>query len=309
MTPTKLLLGQILAVFAIVILGVWFATEWCAAQLDFQARLGAPWFGLVGLQVYFPWRLFEWWYAYDAYAPQLFNEAGGIAASSGIVGCAVAIIGSLWRARQTRLVTTYGSSRWATTREIDAAGLFRPAGVFLGRVGGQYLRHDGPEHVMAFAPTRSGKITATGFAAVAFTVGKSRPEAPIETARMALAFLPTSPVGALVKPVPRRFIPSAKFGEVDASTAAFSARFAPLRWPDALFERTVRPCAFLAASLIVAAPVEPALAALTAAFPAALGRADIVSAGFADLADREARSDPLVERTAIVLSAALHNAL
>lgn len=27
MTPTKLLIGQILVVFAIVILGVWFATE------------------------------------------------------------------------------------------------------------------------------------------------------------------------------------------------------------------------------------------------------------------------------------------
>src|SRR5690606_38816822 len=27
----------------------------------------------------------------------------------------------------------------------------------LGRLGGRYLRHDGPEHVMAFAPTRSGK--------------------------------------------------------------------------------------------------------------------------------------------------------
>ena len=29
--------------------------------------------------------------------------------------------------------------------------------MFLGRHGDDYLRHDGPEHVMAFAPTRSGK--------------------------------------------------------------------------------------------------------------------------------------------------------
>jgi type IV secretion system protein VirD4 len=35
--------------------------------------------------------------------------------------------------------------------------LFRATGVFLGRLGNRYLRHDGPEHVMAFAPTRSGK--------------------------------------------------------------------------------------------------------------------------------------------------------
>jgi len=157
LTPTKLLIGQILVVFAIVILGVWFATEWCAAQLDFQARLGTPWFELIGVPVYFPWQLFVWWYAYDAYAPLLFDEAGGIAASSGLMGCAVAVLGSLWRARQNRFVSTYGSSRWATTREIAAAGLFRPAGVFLGTIGRRYLRHDGPEHVMAFAPTRSGK--------------------------------------------------------------------------------------------------------------------------------------------------------
>src|SRR6185312_327222 len=157
MTPTKLLIGQIALVFAIVIAGLWFATEWCASQLEYQPRLGAPWFEVLSVPFYYPWRLFQWWYAYDAYAPTLFNEAGGIAASSGLMGCTVAIAGSLWRARQNQHVTTYGSSRWANTGEIEAAGLFRPAGVLLGRVRAQYLRHDGPEHVMAFAPTRSGK--------------------------------------------------------------------------------------------------------------------------------------------------------
>src|SRR3984893_11838892 len=157
MTPTKLLIGQILIVFAIVVAGVWFATQWCAAELGFQPTLGAPWFALIGIPVYYPWRLFEWWYAYDAYAPELFNRAGAVAASSGFMGCAVAIVGSLWRARQSRLVTTYAPSRGATKREVEAAGLFRTAGVLLGRLGSRYLRHDGPEHVLAFAPTRSGK--------------------------------------------------------------------------------------------------------------------------------------------------------
>ncbi len=45
----------------------------------------------------------------------------------------------------------------ATSREIDRAGLTGETGVFLGSHRGRYLRHDGPEHVMAFAPTRSGK--------------------------------------------------------------------------------------------------------------------------------------------------------
>jgi type IV secretion system protein VirD4 len=157
MTPTKLLIGQILVVFAIVILGVWGATQWAASMLGYQAQLGPAWTFIVGWPVYRPWQLFEWWYWYEAYAPHVFDKAGMLAGASGFMGCAAAIIGSLWRARQTRMVTTYGSSRWATRREVEGAGLFRPAGVFLGRLGGRYLRHDGPEHVMAFAPTRSGK--------------------------------------------------------------------------------------------------------------------------------------------------------
>ncbi|OIR00497.1 conjugal transfer protein TraG [mine drainage metagenome] len=157
MTPTKLLIGQIIIVFAITIVGVWSATQWCASMLGFQPQLGPPWIVLFGWPVYEPWRLFPWWYHYDAYAPQIFDKAGMLAGASGFMGCAAAIVGSLWRARQSRLVTTYGSSRWAMKREIERAGLFRAAGVFLGRYGDEYLRHDGPEHVMAFAPTRSGK--------------------------------------------------------------------------------------------------------------------------------------------------------
>ncbi|MCC6915628.1 MAG: IncP-type conjugal transfer protein TraG, partial [Rhodospirillaceae bacterium] len=157
MTPTKFLVGQIAVVFAIVIAGVWVATQMAAANLGYQPRLGAPWFMALSLPIYYPWRLFEWWYAYDAYAPQVFDRAGLLAGSSGFLGCIVAVIGSLWRARQGVLATTYGSSRWATRTDIERAGLFRTAGVFLGRSGASYLRHDGPEHVMAFAPTRSGK--------------------------------------------------------------------------------------------------------------------------------------------------------
>jgi type IV secretion system protein VirD4 len=157
MTPTKFLIGQILIVFAIVTGAVWGATQWAAAALQFQPRLGPAWFAIAGYPVYLPWRLFEWWYAYEAYAPAVFNRAGVIAASGGLVGVVVAIAGSLWRARQNQLVTTYGSSRWATKPEIARSGLHDDRGVFLGRLKDRYLRHDGPEHVMCFAPTRSGK--------------------------------------------------------------------------------------------------------------------------------------------------------
>ncbi|MDA5193706.1 conjugal transfer protein TraG [Govanella unica] len=157
MTPGKLLIGQVIVVFSIVIGTIWGTTQWTAHALGYQPRLGTPWFSLAGYPVYLPWRLFEWWYAYEAYAPRLFNRAGAMAAMGGLSGAGVAIAGSLWRARQGRRSTTYGSSRWARLSELKTAGLLGPRGLFLGVFKDHYLRHDGPEHVICFAPTRSGK--------------------------------------------------------------------------------------------------------------------------------------------------------
>jgi len=157
MTPTKLLVGQILIVIAIILATIWAATQWVAGQLGNQPELGPPWFLLFGTPVYHPWSLFPWWFSFEAYAPAIFDRAGMIAAGGGFVGCGAAVIGSLWRARQSRHLTTYGSARWATRRDVARAGLLQPRGTVVGRLGDLDLRHDGPEHVLAFAPTRSGK--------------------------------------------------------------------------------------------------------------------------------------------------------
>ena len=157
MTATKILWGQILTVFAIVLTTTWSATQWTAWRLGFQAQLGTPWFDLVGLWVYPPPAFFWWWYFYDAYAPRIFLEGALIAVSGGFVSIAVAIGMSVWRAREAAYAETYGSARWANADEVKAAGLLGPDGVMLGRLDGEYLRHDGPEHVLCFAPTRSGK--------------------------------------------------------------------------------------------------------------------------------------------------------
>jgi len=157
MHATTVLYGQVLVVLALTLSGVWSATQWTAAALGYQARLGAPWFELLGIPVYHPWRLFEWWFVFDAYAPEVFNVGGSIAAFSSLLALVVAIGMAIWRARQARRVTTYGSARWADADEVRKAGLTQPAGVFLGQFDEQYLRHEGPEHVLTFAPTRSGK--------------------------------------------------------------------------------------------------------------------------------------------------------
>ncbi|RUW46524.1 conjugal transfer protein TraG [Mesorhizobium sp. M1A.F.Ca.ET.072.01.1.1] len=157
MSATKILWGQILTVFLIVLSTTWMATQWTAWRLGFQAGLGPPWFELAGLPVYYPPALFWWWYFYDAYAPNLFVEGGLIAVSGGFLSIVVAIGMSVWRAREAKNIVTYGSARWAERREVEAAGLLGADGVVLGRYDRHYLRHDGPEHVLCFAPTRSGK--------------------------------------------------------------------------------------------------------------------------------------------------------
>ena len=163
-SATGILFGQIFVVLTTALGGVWAATQWTAAALGHQPQLGSPWLKLSGVPVYEPWKLFEWWYFYDAYAPKVFERGGLIAASSGLVATGTAIAMAVWRSRMSRRVTTYGSARWAERDEVTKAGLTHPAGVFLGllrdkeaRATALYLRHDGPEHVMAFAPTRSGK--------------------------------------------------------------------------------------------------------------------------------------------------------
>ncbi len=157
MSATKILWGQILIVFLIVLSTTWGATEYVAWSLGFQAQLGPPWFVLFGWPFYHPPAFFWWWFSYDAYAPEIFTQGAFIAASGGFIAIAVAIGMSVWRAREAKDVATYGSARWAEKEEVKAAGLLDPDGVVLGRYEREYLRHDGPEHVLCFAPTRSGK--------------------------------------------------------------------------------------------------------------------------------------------------------
>ena len=157
MSGTRVLWGQIAVVFTIVLAMTWAATQWTAWRLGFQPQLGTPWFDLAGWPVYYPPAFFWWWYAFDAYAPGIFIEGAVIAASGGLISIAVAILMSIIRAREARNIETYGSARWAEDREIRTAGLLGPDGVVLGKHERDYLRHDGPEHVLCFAPTRSGK--------------------------------------------------------------------------------------------------------------------------------------------------------
>jgi type IV secretion system protein VirD4 len=157
MTTARTYAVQTGTALLVVVTSLWAATQWAAAMLAYQPALGAPLLDLVLIKLYAPWQLFAWWLAFDAQAPDVFARAGAVAALGGVAAGLVAIGGAARQGHRRSTPATYGSARWADSSDVRKAGLLGRDGVVLGLYGGRYLRHRGPEHVLAVAPTRSGK--------------------------------------------------------------------------------------------------------------------------------------------------------
>jgi len=162
-----------LAALAVVV-GLVSATQYVASEFAYQAALG----GNLG-HVYWPWAIFEWWHQWYARYPNAFMRAGSIGIMAGGVPLLVLVIVKMVKANSSKAnAYLHGSARWANQSDIEAAGLLpqRPnalqrmlgksaqsnggvyVGAWLDKQGRQhYLRHSGPEHVLCYAPTRSGK--------------------------------------------------------------------------------------------------------------------------------------------------------
>ena len=144
-------------VIAGLVLGQWAVSQWLAELFAGQAALGRPWFHVGDAAIYAPWA----WVRWARHLPALYLER---LRSAVLLAVAVPLlvpgVARIWNRRPDG----HGSARWAKRRDLVRAGLFgavRRGGVYVGawrRKGrAHYLRHDGPEHVLAFAPTRSGK--------------------------------------------------------------------------------------------------------------------------------------------------------
>lgn len=169
--------GKLLPGLAVLSLGsgLQAATQFFASDMRYQAVLGAQ----LGHDLYAPWAIVQWALKWYPHYPDAFVRAGGLGVTITSVGLIGVLVCKMVAANTSRPNDyLHGSARWAEKKDIQEAGLLPPArrwhellrgrqpaassGVYVGAwqdKGGKlhYLRHDGPEHVLTCAPTRSGK--------------------------------------------------------------------------------------------------------------------------------------------------------
>ncbi len=152
--------GTICILFTIFFWGVvvfLMMTNWIGEFYDFHSDLGLP-VEIFGVYVYTPLAVMSW-------PLELWTVAEReLIIQKALTSFVVPIfLISIFIVRQTSgaIKDLHGSAKWATRKDIRDIGYFEGKGVYVGGWwdGNQqlYLRHDGPEHVLCFAPTRSGK--------------------------------------------------------------------------------------------------------------------------------------------------------
>lgn len=149
----------IVLVFVALLSGFWAATQFFAWQMHFQAALGPHM-----QHVYYPWRILQWALAWYQQYPALFIQAGSAGVLASSILLVMALVGrGMASNKATPNEFLHGSARWATAEDMAKASLFNTDGVYVGgwedpKTGKlTYLRHNGSEHLLCIAPTRSGK--------------------------------------------------------------------------------------------------------------------------------------------------------
>ena len=146
------------------------ATQFVAYRLEYQPALGRPLFRYQLHSVYQPFAWAPWVFRYSSSADpriRLPLLSGALIVVGGATLTVFFVYGmNLRRAKRlsANAEDLHGSARWASQADIESTGLLdAQQGVYVGGWYNRraerlrYLRHNGPEHVLAFAPTRSGK--------------------------------------------------------------------------------------------------------------------------------------------------------
>jgi type IV secretion system protein VirD4 len=151
----------------LALLGAQLTTQWLAHRLGYQPALGAPLARTIVGPLYTPWSALAWTEQLGT-TPAALELAGGADAALNltVVAAALGAVAALIRRRRSytnRASELHGSARWATRDDIEQTGLLDTRGVIVGRWHDtsanrvRWLRTDGPEHMLLFAPTGSGK--------------------------------------------------------------------------------------------------------------------------------------------------------
>ncbi|HLH02755.1 MAG TPA: type IV secretory system conjugative DNA transfer family protein [Bryobacteraceae bacterium] len=145
------------------------ATQFIARRFDYQPGLGKPIAQLGHVYIYqpFAWMLWGWRNSTsrDQQVRRPLFEGEMIVFAGSFLSIALFYVVTNRRSRKlsANAEDLHGSARWQTEEDVKNTGLLESTqGVYIGGWSGdgshiRYLRHNGPEHVLAFAPTRSGK--------------------------------------------------------------------------------------------------------------------------------------------------------
>jgi type IV secretion system protein VirD4 len=157
--------------FLFVVAGTSFVTtQYMARALSYTSALGEPWI-IMGRSVYPPTKAWLWVYGLLASGSRSnFTLTWAAFLSTGLFFGTAILVFSFFAGSRGTLSNVHGSARWAKKEDLIDAGLLPGEGVLPTEVsvytGGYYdaatkrllyLTHGGPEHILAFAPTRSGK--------------------------------------------------------------------------------------------------------------------------------------------------------
>src|SRR5258707_12158128 len=142
---------------ASLLTGAFTASELFALSTRFSGSLGEHYFYLSP-----PCAIATWWSKSRTNAPALFTQPLQVGGALAVILCLAYTIHVVTRWRSLREYSDiHGSARWAKRSDIKEAGLINQEGVYVGewKNGSKIytLRHNGPEHVLCYAPPRSGK--------------------------------------------------------------------------------------------------------------------------------------------------------
>ena len=146
----------------LLIAGSCLYTQLIAHAFGYSNTLGPPLYQ----HVYWPWQGFIWFNQAGSIYPDLFKHQATLSVSIGLLGFGLLMLCFMSFNSTTKgHKGIHGTASFASFKEVLATGLIKkrvaPVSVVVGgfthRGNTHILYHDGPEHILGFAPSRSGK--------------------------------------------------------------------------------------------------------------------------------------------------------